>query len=591
MEFKHIIFPIKTDMPRIYKSLSEYMKEIEPGTTLSKKQLEANSNELDINSCIEDEKDVLKKSNRLLKHILYGGYRIRYKEVFCKFCHSEMIGQKNPIVEGYIAEPTFCPKCNDAFRNLKCLYCGKDIQNSPIGGVFCEECLKFIDEEQFKEAYQDKIKEIRKFGYKLPEKIKQLCLEKNCQEETDKSSNPWFCLEHWNQYQMIKKDISQIQTYTSQEREKIKEQHYEKVNPRWIWKDYLGPALEEAKNGNYIKGQQIISNLLKKYKDLPDYPLNSALRTLGDLCYFNKEYDRAISYYKQKKERWLNDVDRILNARRLANEAITGDELILVSKNSFHVNESVDKDKNPLNDYTRKYKPTGFFERNKDLVGQFAEELAQKWEEKNNKKLLEMGGKKRWHDVGIGICEDYIRFTGNEEVTSKNGSTDWYNDLFKEKGFLGYEYADEKIFRKFVELIVDIIYQAENMARQYMGIAKRGEGWVSETELFYKIKKLFSEYEVLQHASPDWLSPQHLDIFIPDLKLAIEYQGLQHIKSINFFGGEKAFIENQKRDLRKKQLCEKYNIELIYIYDNENKEQVENKIKMLVEKYFILEND
>ncbi|EKD94346.1 MAG: hypothetical protein ACD_26C00100G0002 [uncultured bacterium] len=580
MEFKHIIFPIKTDIPITYKSLSEYMKEIEPGTTLSKKQLEVNLNELDINSCIEDEKNFIRKSNRLNKH--YLGFAIRFKGAYCKFCHTRMIGQENPIIEGYVAEPKFCPKCNNAFRNLKCLYCGTNIQHSALDGVFCEECLMFIDEEQFKKAYQDKIKEIRKFDYKPPQKIKQICLEKKCQKEIDKSSNPWFYLEHWHQYQKIKKDFAQIKSFNSQEREIIREQYYEKVNPKWVWKDYLGPALKEAKNGNYVKGQQIVKNLLEKHKNIPDYPLNSALELLGDLCYFNAEYDRAISYYKKGKMLYI---DKILNARRLAGETITGDELILVSQNCYHVNEAIDKNQNPLIDYTKQYKETDFFKRNKDLVGQFAEELAQKWENKNNKKLLEMGGEKRWHDVGIGVCEDYIRFTGNEEVTTKNGSTDWYNDLFKEKGFLGYKYADEKVFRKFVELIVDIIYEAENLARQYMGIAKRGKGWVSETELYYKTKKLFSEYEVLQHASPDWLSPQHLDIFIPDLKLAIEYQGLQHVKPIDFFGGEKAFIENQRRDLRKKQLCEKHNINLTYIYESETQIKIQEKLKHLSSNY------
>ena len=40
-----------------------------------------------------------------------------------------------------------------------------------------------------------------------------------------------------------------------------------------------------------------------------------------------------------------------------------------------------------------------------------------------------------------------------------------------------------------------------------------GEGWVSETKLFYLLQEKFPELEIVQHASPDWLGRQHLDIF------------------------------------------------------------------------------
>jgi len=45
--------------------------------------------------------------------------------------------------------------------------------------------------------------------------------------------------------------------------------------------------------------------------------------------------------------------------------------------------------------------------------------------------------------------------------------------------------------------------------------------------------------------------------------------GLQHYKSIDFFGGEEKFIEQSKRDLALKEYCKENNI-LLYIikYDD-----------------------
>jgi hypothetical protein len=97
--------------------------------------------------------------------------------------------------------------------------------------------------------------------------------------------------------------------------------------------------------------------------------------------------------------------------------------------------------------------------------------------------------------------------------------------------------------------------EPENHIRQLLGLPNIGEGWVSETKLFYLIKEKFNNHRVLQHGKPIWLGKQHLDIFIPDLNIGVEYQGKQHTSPVDFFGGEGSFEENKKRDFRKKKLC------------------------------------
>jgi hypothetical protein len=104
------------------------------------------------------------------------------------------------------------------------------------------------------------------------------------------------------------------------------------------------------------------------------------------------------------------------------------------------------------------------------------------------------------------------------------------------------------------QLFVQITLETQNEFRISKGLPKIGEGWVSETELFYLLKEEFVTEIVQQHGKPKWLGRQHVDIWFPDYGIGIEYQGLQHDQPIDFFGGEIGFESNKKRDERKKKL-------------------------------------
>ena len=106
---------------------------------------------------------------------------------------------------------------------------------------------------------------------------------------------------------------------------------------------------------------------------------------------------------------------------------------------------------------------------------------------------------------------------------------------------------------------------AENNLREELNMPRVGEGWIGETELYYKIRDAFDETEVLQHSSPEWLGKQHLDVFIPEYSVALEYQGEQHDKPVEFFGGLEAYLMTKKRDAMKKRKCRKNNIQVIEV--------------------------
>ncbi|WJI08798.1 zinc ribbon domain-containing protein [Methanobacterium sp. CWC-01] len=127
-----------------------------------------------------------------------------------------------------------------------------------------------------------------------------------------------------------------------------------------------------------------------------------------------------------------------------------------------------------------------------------------------------------------------------------------------------------------------IIRESENLYREEKGIPRVGEGWVSETELYYKIKEAFPAEKIIHHGRPKWLGRQHLDIYFPKRNIAIEYQGLQHDQPVEFFGGEEAFKKRLELDTRKREICIKNNCYLIHVYPNYDFKTVKNKIKTLL---------
>lgn len=105
----------------------------------------------------------------------------------------------------------------------------------------------------------------------------------------------------------------------------------------------------------------------------------------------------------------------------------------------------------------------------------------------------------------------------------------------------------------------------ENIVRKEFGFRKIGEGWIGETLLYQTICRLFPNEEILRHHRPEWLCGLELDIFLPKLRLGVEYQGQQHFQPVEVWGGETALRELQERDRRKRRLCEEAEILLLEV--------------------------
>ncbi len=72
-----------------------------------------------------------------------------------------------------------------------------------------------------------------------------------------------------------------------------------------------------------------------------------------------------------------------------------------------------------------------------------------------------------------------------------------------------------------------------------------------------------------------------MDIFLPELSLALEYMGEQHYHSIEYFGGKEGFEATMARDKRKAEICNKAGVNLIYIhFDDDIKKMVERVVSL-----------
>jgi len=138
-----------------------------------------------------------------------------------------------------------------------------------------------------------------------------------------------------------------------------------------------------------------------------------------------------------------------------------------------------------------------------------------------------------------------------------------------------YSKSDATMFKLFSSL--------DNYLRQTLGLADHNEKWIKEFAMVKLFYKWFEGFKQITQASPEWLKPQRLDLLIPDLRFAIEYQGEQHFMPIEIFGGKEGFQTRQEADERKKKLCEANGISLEYInYD----EDLLERVKDIYSKYF-----
>jgi len=190
-----------------------------------------------------------------------------------------------------------------------------------------------------------------------------------------------------------------------------------------------------------------------------------------------------------------------------------------------------------------------------------------------NKQSFEYGVMPVSYKILDDICPDEVFGLldgGKKEFLTK------YNGLSETDLIMAQ--ARDSYFQKCSRKIRKII---ENEVRVKFGFKKVGEAWATETLLYQLICQMFPKEKIYRHYRPDFLEYLELDVFIPHLNIGIEYQGIQHFEPVEHWGGEASLRKVIERDNKKKKLCSKNGINLIYFYYYEelSRELVENKIQ------------
>jgi hypothetical protein len=156
----------------------------------------------------------------------------------------------------------------------------------------------------------------------------------------------------------------------------------------------------------------------------------------------------------------------------------------------------------------------------------------------------------------------------------------FFSNEDKKKFILSYvtNSIDNKIIKKKINLI---IRDFENKIRITRGYKVVGT-FTNESILYVKLKEYFTDYKVISQGRPEWLGRQSLDIYFPEYNIGIEYQGVQHFKPIEYFGGQSTFLKRMELDELKKRLCKNNNCHLIEVLPDYNLNDVISDIELTI---------
>lgn len=119
---------------------------------------------------------------------------------------------------------------------------------------------------------------------------------------------------------------------------------------------------------------------------------------------------------------------------------------------------------------------------------------------------------------------------------------------------------------------------------------KRGDGcqYCKMSKLEKEVYKKLKDSNILfeWHKWFTWMnngkSHKSLDFYLPEYNTAIECQGVQHFKEIEYFGGEKSFKKQKENDLVKFSICENHGIKILYYSDKRYNDNIITDLDVLI---------
>ena len=340
-----------------------------------------------------------------------------------------------------------------------------------------------------------------------------------------------------------------------------------------LYYDFLG---ENSHQGNMQELQEHFKNLEKYYPKTKGYTQSSIIEKMES----HEDYESA---WKLKYNEEYIGIQTIIEYEQKLQRSLLDGELIVKLGGFSHLTE--------------------FGQNNIENIKPFANKQLKTYEIDKEIKFFELffQNGKPYQTSEKSIKSDrkgllgFLRKTKQESAKS-NYDAEYYKQFYlSEAEYNHYKILDDSQAhlnsRSDMTHVIEkaifnqcrlILKQAEYLYRESTGMPKIGEGWISETELYYRIADAFQEHKVIHHGSPDWLGRQHLDIYFPELNIGIEYQGAQHYVAVDLFGGQEALEKTKKRDERKRLKCNENGCALIYVDEEYDIKDVNQKIKEII---------
>jgi hypothetical protein len=181
---------------------------------------------------------------------------------------------------------------------------------------------------------------------------------------------------------------------------------------------------------------------------------------------------------------------------------------------------------------------------------------------------------KVWLHVKGHEWKNYIQFIGELDKVKFNehySAVQFYiEDFQKDERFKSgrFTYETSSIYFAKECLIFHLKNTLEQTINEFIDNGRieliKGK-WTSEINLYLELKQYFKDFTVIHQGSPTFLEGQRFDIWIPQLKIAIEYNGIQHYEPVSIFGGIEGYNNTILRDEMKRQKCKNNNVKMIEV--------------------------
>lgn len=192
------------------------------------------------------------------------------------------------------------------------------------------------------------------------------------------------------------------------------------------------------------------------------------------------------------------------------------------------------------------------------------------------------------------VAYDHIKGYGCEKCKFENQTMSKSQFIERamgiHKGFYRYDYDKIIYVNNHIKVPITCPIHGEFWQTPAYHLLGGGCPICSTSKLEKEIMNLLTDNNInfIPHYHNDWLGHLELDFYLPKYNVAIECQGMQHFKPIEYFGGEETFDSLMERDKRKSKLCLEHNVKIFY-YSNlgikypyevyENKDNLLNEIK------------